>query len=67
MHDHNGSPLKVGDKVMIPCVVKHLNDGCPNYCNVTVETEHGRRPDGQKDQFCSINTAQLVLVERAPE
>jgi len=34
----------------------------PGFCNVTVQTTLGRRPDGQKDQFSAINTAQLVKM-----
>lgn len=64
MHDHNGTLLKVGDKVSVPCVITSLCESTPDFCNVSVETEHGRRPDGQKETFSAINTAQLVLVER---
>ncbi|MGO9115748.1 MAG: hypothetical protein ACLP9L_41610 [Thermoguttaceae bacterium] len=63
MHDANGHPLKVGDKVLIPCDVVGLSGpNCPDYCNVMVTTTLGRRPDGQKESFSAINTAQLVKV-----
>jgi len=62
MHDANGTPLKVGDRVMIPCVIIDLCQGTPDYCNVGVETTLGRRPDGQKEIFRAINTAQLVKL-----
>jgi len=65
MHDVNGTPLKVGDKVMIPGVITELNEGNEDFCNVTVETEYGRRPDGQYDRYSAINTGQLVLMRRA--
>lgn len=64
MHDKNGTPLKVGDIVVIPCKVTHLCDSTPDYCNVECETLYGRRPDGNKERFGAINTAQLVLIER---
>ncbi len=63
MHDVFGTPLKVGDLVFIPCRVTHLCESTPDYCNVTVETLHGRRPDGEKSVFSAINTAQLERVE----
>lgn len=64
MHDFNGTPLKVGDKVMIPCEVKALSEGNEEFCNVTVETELGRRPDGARETFSSINTNQVILLRR---
>lgn len=63
MHDANGTPLKKGDVVMIPCVITGLCDG-EEYCNVSVETQYGRRPDGNKETFSAINTAQVVLLKR---
>jgi hypothetical protein len=59
MHDANGTELKVGDKVLIPGEVISLSPG-ENYCNVTVRTTLGRRPDGDLTSFGSVNTAQLV-------
>lgn len=66
MHDHNGSALKVGDIVLIPAKITSLQSG-EDYCNVGVESVHGRRPDGAKENFYAINTAVLVLHERAPD
>lgn len=63
MHDANGTELKVGDKVMIPAVVTHLGAE-EGYCNVSLETTLGRRPDGLKETFSAVNTAQVVLLER---
>lgn len=63
MHDRNGTPLKKGDVVLIPAVITELNGG-EEFCNVSVETEHGRRPDGAKEYFGAINTAVLVLHKR---
>ena len=64
MHDRNGTKLSVGDQVMIPAVITSIAEGTEDYCNVGVQTSLGRRPDGQKDTFSAINTAQLVLVEK---
>lgn len=64
MHDVSGTLLKVGDRVMIPCLITSMCEGTEDYCNVQVETIYGRRPDGQKESWASINTGQLVLVER---
>lgn len=61
MHDTNGTPLNVGDKVLIPAVVKTLSPG-DDYCNVCIETTLGRRPDGRKEQIAAINTGVLVKV-----
>jgi hypothetical protein len=62
MHDANGTLLKVGDKVLIPATITNLSDSTEDYCNVSLETTLGRRPDGQKEHFSSINTAQVVKV-----
>ena len=64
MHDMNGTRLKVGDKVYIPCVITAVSEGTEDYCNVSLKTEHGRRPDGRKETFSAINTGQLLLTER---
>jgi hypothetical protein len=61
MHDANGTPINKGDRVLIPCEVLEVYPG-PDYCNVSVRTTLGRRPDGQRETFSAINTAQLVKV-----
>lgn len=63
MHDVNGTKLKVGDIVMIPCKITALNPS-DDFCNVSLETVHGRRPDLAKENFYAINTGVTVLVER---
>ena len=63
MHDANGHPLRVGDKVLIPCEITDLSGpGCEDYCNVGLRTTLGRRPDGRLESFSAVNTAQLVKV-----
>lgn len=64
MHDKNGTELRVGDIVMIPARVTQLSP-TDEYCNVQVETVHGRRPDGMKETVYAINTAVLILHDRA--
>jgi hypothetical protein len=62
MHDRTGKPLAKGDKVTIAAVITGLS-ATEDYCNVSLETEHGRRPDGQKEHISAINTAVLDKVE----
>ncbi len=61
MHDANGHSLKVGDKVLIPGEITTLC-ASEEFCNVAVRTTLGRKPDGEKDTFSALNTAQLVKV-----
>jgi hypothetical protein len=55
MHDKNGQPLKVGDIVVVKCVVKEVS-ATPDFCNCQLETVEGRRPDGKKETIYAINT-----------
>jgi len=64
MHDANGTPLSVGDTVLIPAVITKL-DGGEEFCNVGVQTVLGRRPDGLKESFSAINTGVLILHQKA--
>ena len=59
MHDRNGVQLKKGDKVLIEAVITDLG-ATEDYCNVSLETVSGRRPDGAKEKICSINTGVLI-------
>lgn len=61
MHDARGKELKVGDVVLIPCVIKELNP-TEDYCNVSVVSQIGRRPDGMKEHISAINTGVLIKV-----
>ena len=58
MHDRTGNPLKKGDRVTI---IAEITDLCAteDYCNVSLETVYGRRPDGKKESIQAINTAVL--------
>lgn len=62
MHDRTGKPLVKGNKVTISAIITELNP-TEDYCNVSLETEHGRRPDGKKERICAINTAVLDKVD----
>lgn len=64
MHDARGRPLKVGDAVIIRAQITEVST-TEDYCNVSVETEFGRRPDGQKERISAINTG--VLLRDNPE
>lgn len=63
MHDKNGTELKKGDVVLVPAVITELQAG-EDYCNVTIQSVHGRRPDGSKETISAINTGVLVLHDR---
>jgi hypothetical protein len=62
MHDRTGKPLNIGDKVTILAIITRLGQS-EEYCNVSLETVYGRKPDGQKEGISAINTAVLEKVE----
>ena len=66
MHDARGKMLKVGDLVLIPAVIAELSPG-EDFCNVSVVTQIGRRPDGAKEKFSAINTGVLIKVSAVDE
>lgn len=66
MHDHNGTPLKKGDKVFVPAIITELHP-TEEFCNVALESVYGRRPDGMKERLYAINTGVLVLSEKADQ
>lgn len=57
-HDMNGTELKVGDIVNVPCRVKeiHLTE---EYCNVGLETREPMYPGDQKNHL-SLNAKQVI-------
>lgn len=61
MHDARGKELKVGDTVLIPAVITDLQSG-EEYCNVSLASQIGRRPDGKKEYICAINTGVLIRI-----
>lgn len=63
MHDKNGNELKVGDTVMVPMTITSISPG-EEYCNCTLETVYGRRPDGAKERMSAVNTGVVVLLDK---
>ena len=63
MHDRNGTPLKVGDVVTVKMKIVSASPG-EDYCNVTLESVEGRKPDGAKECLTG-NAAVVVLQESA--
>jgi hypothetical protein len=64
MHDAKNRPLKKGDRVLLPAIITQLG-ATPDYCNVTIESDFCRRPDGVKERISGINTG--VLLRANPE
>lgn len=59
MHDRNGKPLAVGDKVLIPGVVATV--GTPGkHCNLTVATDV---PMDDRPYSITLNAGQCEKVE----
>lgn len=59
MHDALNRPLKVGDTVIITAKITQLS-ATEDFCNVSLETVLGRRPDGAKEHVYAINTGVLI-------
>lgn len=64
MHDRNGNPLKVGDKVNVPCTIVSLGNPAEDYCNINLVTDvpMGTRTVGDS---ITLNAKQTELVESA--
>lgn len=58
MHDAKNRALSRGDLVLIPCVIQEIRPS-EDFCNVSLETLEGRRPDGAKEHIYAINTGVL--------
>jgi hypothetical protein len=54
--------LAKGDRVTISAVITALHP-TEDYCSVDLETEFGRRPDGQKERISAINTGVMDKSE----
>ncbi|MEI9995081.1 MAG: hypothetical protein WDM91_10835 [Rhizomicrobium sp.] len=59
MHDAKSRPLSKGDVVLIPVIITDLSSA-EDYCNVSVQSIFGRRPDGSKENISAINTGVLL-------
>lgn len=57
-HDNRGEELRVGDTVLVPCVVRaiHIN---ADYCNVDLETKEPMWPGMHKTAIV-LNSKQTV-------
>lgn len=66
MHDVIGRELKVDDIVLIPARITELS-ATEEYCNVSLETLYGRRPDGAKERIRAINTGVLFRANEGDE
>ena len=58
MHDRNGNPVKVGDRVNVPCIITSTQDPQSAYCNVTLATEE---PMNGSPYTLSLNARQVEL------
>jgi hypothetical protein len=66
MHDARGRELTKGDRVVLVATVVDLQAG-EDYCNVSIESTEGRRPDGSKERVSSINTGVLLRANPGDE
>lgn len=66
MHDAKGRPLAKGDIVLVPAKVTEVY-ATEDYCNVSVETLQGRRPDGAKERMNAINTGVMFRANPGDE
>lgn len=57
-HDFAGKELQVGDEVLLRAKVTAIT-ATEDYCNVTIESLYGRKPDGAKETISAINAAVL--------
>lgn len=62
MHDRNGTPLQVGDRIMIEYEITAVSPG-PDYCNISAKSHLTRKPDNTPE-FFSGNSAVCVLLRR---
>jgi hypothetical protein len=60
-HCNRGRELKVGDRVMIECIVESLQAG-EDYCNVTVRTVRPM-PPYETGTTVTLNTRQTESIE----
>ncbi len=66
MHDALGKPLSKGDRVVLIATITNLTE-TEDYCNVSIESELGRRPDGSKEFVSAINTGVLYRINNDDE
>lgn len=61
MHDKNGKPLAVGDRVTVTATIKETYLG-EEYCNVQLETEEPMYP-GDNKTIITLNAKQVEKQE----
>lgn len=66
MHDRNGNPLNIGDKVNVPCTITQLNPDVegqpPNlHCNITLKCDVDMAGN---PYTLTLNAGQTELVEQ---
>lgn len=66
MHDAQNRELKIGDVVLIPATITQVSEN-PDFCNVSVQTFFGRRPDGKTENISAINTGVLLRANADDE
>lgn len=59
MHDAKGRELKVGDRVMIPCVIKAIHSD-ENYCNINLDSIATMPGNDNISSFGAVNTKQTL-------
>lgn len=63
MHDKNGHPLVVGDRVTIECIIQSASTN-PDYCNLSLASVEPMYP-GTSKTYIAVNAQQVVYVEPA--
>lgn len=63
MHDINGTPLKVGDSVVVEGTITSIHSGV-EYCNLNVETDEVMFPSKNKTTI-ALNSKQVTLCRKA--
>lgn len=63
-NDKNGALVKVGDTVIVPCVITSITEGT-EYCNVTMETVEPMYPGDSKNTIV-LNAKQVEKTGDAP-
>lgn len=65
MHDRNGNPVKVGDRVQLQGEITQTSDGTEEYCNVTVKITEKDQEHGafNVQSTVVVNAKQTELIE----
>ena len=65
MHDRNGNPLKVGDKVAIPATITSTSVGEQKFCNIGValDVKMGLDDPSAYVMTLSLNAGQVDLIK----